>query len=147
MKDSEIFNLLQQTINISDDDVTDFRPCSGFYADYGIPTISDAIMVKLKGNGSMIYIPDKDTKGDLVKRESHKDLRAKVVMYDGVLQGVLVTPDIKAAGLKLDIVDADSEYDTQQMVYDELSEPDMELVDVAARHPKESGESYAGNKS
>lgn len=139
MKDLEIFNLLQQATGISNDAVIDFRPCSGFYGKYGIPFVSDAITVQLKGNGSLIYIPDNDMEGNQVKRELFKEqqnMRAKIIMQDGVLQGVLMTPEAKSAGLKLDIVDADSACDSDMAVRNELSESDMEFINISVRHPK-----------
>ena len=117
----------------------DFRPCSGFYDKYGIPFVSDAIMVQFKGNGSLIYIPDNDMEGKPVKREFFKEqqnMRAKIIMQDGVLQGVLMTPEAKSAGMKLDIVDADSECDSDAAVRNELSESNMESVDMNVRRPK-----------
>lgn len=73
MKDSKIFEMLKQATSISDNDVIDFRPCFGLYKDYNIPDMPDAIVIQLKGNGSLIYIPDKDTEGDLIKRKFFKN--------------------------------------------------------------------------
>lgn len=69
MKDNEIFGLLEQSTGITSKDVMDFRPCSEIYNHYGIPTIPDAITIQLKGNGKLIYIPDRDIDGkDIIRK-------------------------------------------------------------------------------
>lgn len=60
---------------------------------------------------------------------------AKIVMHDGVLQGVFMDAEAKSTHLKLDIVDADSDRDTETAVRHELTNPDLEEVDITVRHP------------
>lgn len=71
MKDAEIFRMLEQSTGLSAADVADFRPCTERYNDYGIPRIPDAITIQLKQNGTLIYIPDRNTKGSKIKRGSN----------------------------------------------------------------------------
>lgn len=68
MKDSEIYKLLKNEINIPDTAVQDYRPMSEFYNNLGIPTIKDAITVHLKGNGVLLYLPEYDIDGNPIVR-------------------------------------------------------------------------------
>lgn len=72
MKDTEIFSMLQQETGLSNDAVVDYRPCTPFYTGYDIPKIPDAITVKLKGNGTLIYIPKHDVHGKPVHRNQEE---------------------------------------------------------------------------
>lgn len=69
MKDREIFSMLRGAIGISVSDVADYRPCRQVYVgDLGVPDIPDAIVVNLKRNGTLIYIPEHDLEGHAIKR-------------------------------------------------------------------------------
>lgn len=136
MKDTEIFNMLEQSTGLSKDDVVDYRPCNKLYTECtDIPNIEDAIAIKLKENGTLIYIPDKDMNGNQIQRET-QDMKAKIVMCDGIFKGALISSAAKKTGLQLDIVDATSDYDTENMVRQELEEPKMWSVNVTVRHAK-----------
>lgn len=73
MKDTEIFRLLEQSTGLSADDVADYRPCTEFYDRHGVLKTSDAITIQLKGNGTLIYIPDRDTDGHIIVRNRQKE--------------------------------------------------------------------------
>lgn len=62
-------------------------------------------------------------------------MKAKIVMLDGVLEGVFFDVEAQAAGLELDIVDADSDCDPNDAVYHELSNPDMKMIETGVRRP------------
>lgn len=133
MKDTEIFDMLLKNTGLSKNDVTDYRPCNRVYGI--VPTIKDAIIINLKENGTLVYIPDKNPDGNQITRKK-PDIKAKIIMQDGILVGTLVSPDAKTAGLELDIVDADSECDTEAAIRHELSKPGMEQIDIDVRHPE-----------
>lgn len=69
MKDIEIFRLLTESTGLSDDDVMDYRPCRYPHRPEGIPTIDDAIVMQLKGNGTLVYIPHHDREGNKIRRK------------------------------------------------------------------------------
>lgn len=74
-------------------------------------------------------------------------MRVKVVIEDGIVLGVLMDTEAKAAGLEVDIVDADSECDTDESVVYELSDPDMIQIDgTFTRHPKPEDQENEGNQ-
>lgn len=137
MKDKEIFNILEQTTGISVNDVSDFRSCNSIYTEFGIPDIQDAILIKLKNNGTLLYVPDKDMTGKSIQRKQpEKKLNAKIVIQDGIIEGVFMNKAAKEANLILDIVDADSEFDTEDFIRQELMNPDMiELTETLTKHP------------
>ncbi len=63
-------------------------------------------------------------------------MKVKVVMEDGIILGVFMDTEARAANLKIDIVDADSECDTADAVRHELEDPDMKMLDgTFTRHP------------
>ena len=64
-------------------------------------------------------------------------MKVKIVAQDGVILGVFIDAEAKKANVQLDIIDADSEYDTDESIQRELSDPDLILIDgTFTRHAK-----------
>lgn len=90
MKDSEIYELFKQATGILDSVVSDYRPCNKFYADkLGIPTVKDTIIVRLKENGTLVYIPDKDNKGAIIdsRASMSTEIDKAAGMADNITKG------------------------------------------------------------
>lgn len=92
MTDKQIYSLLKEKTGLSSSDIVDYRPCSRPYTDdLGIPGIKNAIIIQLKGNGKIIYIPDRDIDGSIIERqkEGHNEgagpAKIKIVIQDGVV--------------------------------------------------------------
>lgn len=69
MKDREIFDLMKEHTGINPEKVLDYRPCSSsLYNGVMIPKISDAITMQLKTGGTLIYIPERDKDGNMIRR-------------------------------------------------------------------------------
>lgn len=63
-------------------------------------------------------------------------MKAKIVIVDGILEGVFLDEEAQTANLELDIVDADSDCDPNDAVYHELSNPDMKTAEISVRRPE-----------
>ena len=88
MKDKEIYGLFKQSTGISDDVVSDYRPCNRFYADkLRIPFVKDAIIIVLKGNGTIVYAPECDANGERIDRcEAVKTKPDATVTKSGMME-------------------------------------------------------------
>lgn len=88
--------------------------------------------------------------GELVPFEMEKlrlhpgDIRAKIIICDGVIDSVLFSKEAVQMGLAIDIVDYDSETDSGEALRKEYEEPGMiQMGDTFTRH---SGEHNGGKK-
>lgn len=52
-------------------------------------------------------------------------MKAKLILLDGVVQGVYMDAQAIASGLEIDIVDASSKHDSDEAVMGEVHEPGM----------------------